>query len=139
MSTGQVIPSGSSNNFGGYLWLLMSFLSFAPDYVGATYLGMSLIETPLGATYSTTPKLDGPIYAVPSPCTLEEVHVCLFYDGVELGFWAFCFPLGIEEDPTGMLMTSSTNVMGRTGDSGSLEILTVSGFLSMPHFSIFTM
>ena len=41
---------------------------------------------PLGTIDSTTSELDGLVYVAPSPCTLADVWVCLFYNGVELGF-----------------------------------------------------
>ena len=90
----------------------MSFLGFTPGHVGAIYPGISLIETPLGAADSTAPNLDGSGCVVSSHCTLAIVHVYLFYDGVELGFWAFRFTLGIEEDLIGMLMTSYSTRVG---------------------------
>ena len=104
-----------------------------------TYPRISLIEMPFSAIESISPELDGPVYAVTSPYALVEVCVCLFCGGVELGFWAFRFPLGIEEDPIGMLMNSYSIVVGRTGDSYSLEISTMSRVLSMPHSTILTM
>ena len=80
--------------------------------MGETYLGISLMDTHLGATKSIAPKLDGPVCVVPSPCTLMEVCVCLFYGNVEPRFSEFYFPIGIEEDLNSMLMTYSTIFMG---------------------------
>ena len=70
------------------------------------------MEMPLGTVDSISPDLDGLVCAVSSPCALVEVHVFLFYGGVELGFWAFHFPLGMGEDLTHMLMNSSMISMG---------------------------
>ena len=44
------------------------------------------MDMPLGAAVSTTPELDGPVYAVPSMCALMKVHIFLYYGGVDLGF-----------------------------------------------------
>ena len=71
------------------------------------------MEMPLGTADSIAPELDGPVCVVSSPCTLAEVCMYLFCNGVELGFWAFLFPLGNEEDLIGMLMTSSSIVVGQ--------------------------
>ena len=98
MSTKKVIPSGNGGNFGGYLWFLVRFLGFATDHVKATYLRILLTEMPLGSADSIAPEIDGPAYVGYSPCSLAFVHVYLFCGGVELGFWAFCFALGIKED-----------------------------------------
>ena len=52
---------------------------------------------------------------------------------MELGFLAFHFPLEIDDDPTDILMTSSTMEVGQTRDSYSLKISTVSGLLNMTY------
>ena len=67
---------------------------------------------PLGAVESIALELDGLVYVAPFPCTLADVWVCLFYKGVELGFLAYPFLLGIDNEPTRMLMNSSSMVMG---------------------------
>ena len=112
MSIEQVIPSGSSDNFNEYFSLLVIFFGFALGHVGETYPRLSFIETPLGTTELIALNLDGPVCVASSHRPQAEVHVYLFYGGVELGFWAFRFPLGIEEDMIGMLMNSSTIAVG---------------------------
>ena len=139
ISTEQVIPSSSDDNLGGYFWFFMGYLSFTPKHVGATYPRISLTETPLNVVDSIAHELNDPVCAIPSPCTLAEVRVCLFCGGVELGFWACRFLLGIDEEPTGILMTYSSMDMVWMGDSCSLEISITSGLLSMPHYPILTM
>ena len=88
---------------------------------------------PLGTIDSAASELDGLVYVAPFPCTLADVQVCLFCNGVELGFWAYRFHLGIDDEPTRMLMTSSSIAMGWIGDSFSPEISMASRLLSMPH------
>ena len=70
------------------------------------------METPFGAVDSIAPELDGPVYAVPSPCALMEVLVCLFWGSVEIGCWPFHFPHKIDDDLTDILMNSSTMEVG---------------------------
>ena len=94
---------------------------------------------PLGVIDSTALELDYLVCVGSSPCALTVVRVYLFCGGVELGFWAFRFTLGIEEDPIGILMNSSSTCVGRMGDSCSLEISTVSEVHSMRHSAILTM
>ena len=112
----------------------MGYLGFTPECIGVTYPRISLTETPLGVADSIAPKLDGPVCSFPSPCILVEVQVCLFYGDMELGFSAYCFILGIDKEPTGIIMTSYSMVMVRMGDYFSLEISIASGSLSMPHY-----
>ena len=116
MSTKKVIPSGRENNFNRYHSFLVSFLSFSPNCVGETYLGISLIEMPLSAIDLIALELDGWVFFVSSPCSLVVMRLYLFFGGVEQGFWAFRFTLGIEEDPISMLMTSSSTHVCRMGD-----------------------
>ena len=85
ISIEEVIPSGSGSRLSGYFGFFMGCLGFALRCIGVTYPRISLTEMPLGAAESRAPELNGPVYAVPSPYTLAEVQVCLFYSGVELG------------------------------------------------------
>ena len=94
---------------------------------------MSLMETTVLTIDSTSPEIDGLICVAASSCALTDVLVYLFCSGVEVKFCPFCFPCGIDVDPTDMLMTSSRMDVGQTGDSRSLEISIVSEVLSMPH------
>ena len=81
----HTIPFGSGDTFGWYFWILVKPRGLALFSVGATYPKISLMETPFGID-STAPDMDGPVYAFPSPCALMEVHVYLFYSGMDLGF-----------------------------------------------------
>ena len=74
---------------------------------------------PLGAMKSIGPELDGLVCVFPSPCTLVDVWVCLFYGGIEHGFYACRFLLGIDDELTNMLMNYSSIAMDQIGDSCS--------------------
>ena len=111
----------------------MGYLGFTPRHIGVTYPRISLTETPMGSIDSIALECDGPVCAIPSPCTLVEVWVFLFCAGVELGFSSYRFLLGMGEEPIGMLMIFSLMTVGRMGDSYSLEISIASGSLNIPH------
>ena len=82
---------------------------------------------------STTLEIDGPICAVPSTHTFTDVRVFLFSGGIGLGLSVFHFHFEINDEPTRILMTSSSTTVGRTGDSYSLKISIASRPLNIPY------
>ena len=87
------------------------------------------METPIQVVDSTTPNLDGPVWLAASSCALTDVHVYLFVGAGELGFFPRHFFIGINNDPTCILLISSTIVTDLIGESLSLKIFIVSRLL----------
>ena len=84
---------------------------------------------------STVLEVYGLISAAASSYTLTDICVFLFVGVGELGFCPCCFFVGMEDDLTYILVTSSSMVIGLMGESLSLEISIGWGLLCIPqHF-----
>ena len=129
----HTIPCGIVDILIWYLWFLVGFLAFALYRIGCIYPGISLKNTLARAADSTNPGLDSPVCAVSSPYTLVDILVFLFCGAGELGFCPFLFLFSTNDDPIGILATSSMIVIGLIGEYRSLEISTLFWLLCMPH------